>query len=71
MQRQPQVSYENSGMESNLEQASPWPELLSSGEFMHPGKPQYLAGREPEPDIPLNSPWLYLSLILLLLLLLL
>ena len=71
MQRQPQVSYENSGMESNLEQAAPWPELLSPGELSKYGKPIAMAGREPKPDIPLNSPWLYLSLILLLWLLLL
>lgn len=78
MQGQPQASYENSGRTSNQElfpgqmaQAASWPELLSSGEFMKPGKPQALAGREPNTGIPLNSPWFYLSLILLLLLLLL
>ena len=71
MQSQLQANYESSGMESNLEQAAPWPELLSSGEYMKPGKPQAMAGNESRSDIPWNSPWLYLSLILLLGLLLL
>ena len=78
MQSQLQASYENSGRESSqelfpsqMEQAAPWPELLSSGEYMKPGKPQAMAGNESRSDIPWNSPWLYLSLILLLGLLLL
>jgi hypothetical protein len=78
MQSQLQASYENSGRESSqelfpgqMEQAAPWPELLSPGELLKPGKPQALAGKESKLDFPLNSPWLYLSLILLLWLLLL
>ena len=78
MQSQPQASYENPGRKSNqklfpgqMEQAAPWPELLSPGELSKSGKPQALAGRELKLDFPVNSPWLYLSLILLLGLLLL
>jgi hypothetical protein len=77
MQSQLQASYENPGRMSNqelfpgqMEQTAPWPELLSPGELKS-GKPLGLAGREAKLDIPLNSPWLYLSLILLLGLLLL
>jgi hypothetical protein len=78
MQSQPQASYENSGGMSSqelfpgqMEQAAPWPELLSPGEFLKPGKPQALDGRESKLDFPVKSPWLYLSLILLFWLLLL
>jgi hypothetical protein len=65
MQRQPQASYESPGRESKLEQAVPWPEFLSPAELSQSGKPQALAGRESKLDIPLKSPWFYLSLILL------
>jgi hypothetical protein len=78
MQSQLQASYENSGRESSqelfsgqMEQAALWPELLSPGELLKPGKRQALAGKESKLDISLKSPWLYLSLILLLWLLLL
>jgi hypothetical protein len=78
MQSQLQASYENSGRKSSqelfpgqMEQTAPWPEFLSPGELLKPDKAQALAGRESKSDIPLKSPWLYLSLILLLWLLLL
>jgi hypothetical protein len=78
MQSQLQASYENAGREINqdlfpgqMEQAASWPELLSPGELLNPGRHQALAGRESKLDISLKSPWLYLSLILLLWLLLL
>jgi hypothetical protein len=78
MQSQPQASYENPGRKSNqklfpgqMEQAAPWPELLSPGGLPKSGKPQAFAGKESKLDIPMNSPWLYVSLILLLGLLLL
>ena len=78
MQSQLQASYENSGRESSqelfpsqMEQAAPWPELLSPGELLKPGKSQALAGKDSKLDISLKSPWLYLSLILLFWLLLL
>jgi hypothetical protein len=78
MQSQLQASYENSGRQisqeifpGQMEQAAPWPELLSPGEYLNSGKPQALAGSESNLDISLNSPWLYLSLILLVWLLLL
>jgi hypothetical protein len=58
-------------MESNLEQAAPWPELLYPGELSKSGKPLALAGNESKLDVSLKSPWLYVSLILLLWLLLL
>jgi|CZKF01.1.fsa_nt_gi hypothetical protein len=78
MQRQPQASYEYPCQRSNLEQfhgqmeqATPWPELLSPNELSKSDNPRTLAGRESKLDISLNSPWFYLSLILLLGLLLL
>jgi uncharacterized membrane protein len=78
MRRQPQASYQNPGRKSNrelfhgqMEQAAPWTELLASSELSKYDKPRALAGRESQLDISLNSPWLYLSLILLLGLLLL
>jgi len=78
MQRQLQASYENPGRKSDRElfhgqmkQAAPWPELLVPSKLSESGKPRALAGRESKLDISLNSPLLYLSLILLLWLLLL
>jgi hypothetical protein len=73
MQSQAQVGYENPGQESSqelfpgqMEQAVVWSEFLAPRELSKSGKPQGWAGRESKLDISLNSPWLYLSLILLL-----
>jgi hypothetical protein len=78
MQRQPQASYENPGLNSNMElfhgqmeQEVLWTEILTPGELSKSGKLRALARRESKLDISLYSPWLYLSLILLLGLLLL
>lgn len=71
MQNQAQANYESPDRESNLEQAVPWPELLHTSELSEYGKPRAIAGRDSKLDIPLKSPWFYLSLILLFWLLLL
>jgi hypothetical protein len=55
---------------NQMEQASAWPELLATNELKSGGS-VVLEGRESKPEIALNSPWLYLSLVLLLALLLL
>lgn len=73
MHMQAQANYENPGQESSqglfpgqMEQTAPWTELLAPGEFSKSGQPRAWAGRGSKLDISLNSPWLYLSLILLL-----
>ena len=73
MQRQAPASYENSGQENShglfpgqMEQAAPWTEFLAPGKYSKSGQPRAWAGRESKLDISLNSPWLYLSLVLLL-----
>jgi hypothetical protein len=73
MQMQAQVGYENPGRKSSqglfsgqMGQAATWTELLASRESSKSGTPRALAGRESKLDVSLNSPWLYLSLILLL-----
>ena len=72
------ASFENSGGPSNqelfhdqMEQAAPWPGLLTPVDLSEPDKSPATPQRQSKLGVSFRTPWLYLSLLLLLWLLLL